>query len=65
LKQEENHGYRLHRTHPDFFRRHRRTGFRVRQIAEAFMTFTILLSSVLTLVIFVYLLVALFFPEKF
>jgi K+-transporting ATPase KdpF subunit len=29
------------------------------------MTFTILLSSVLTLVIFVYLLVALFFPEKF
>jgi K+-transporting ATPase KdpF subunit len=29
------------------------------------MTFTILLSSVLTLVIFLYLLVALFFPEKF
>jgi K+-transporting ATPase KdpF subunit len=58
-------GYRISHSNDRFFRPHRRTGLRLRKIKGAPMNWLYLLSGILAAGIFVYLVIALFYPEKF
>jgi len=59
-------GRYLYRTHGRFLRADHRFGIRLRSaVEERLMSWTYLLSLILAIALFVYLVVALFFPEKF
>jgi K+-transporting ATPase KdpF subunit len=62
---EMAHGLALCRTHIRVFRRERRSRPGLRKAKGAAMSWIYLLSGLVAALIFIYLLVALFFPEKF
>jgi K+-transporting ATPase KdpF subunit len=61
----ETHGSLIHRLGIRLFRRHGGADLRLRKTEEAAMNWIYVVSGLLALAIFVYLIVALFFPEKF
>jgi len=61
----ETHGSLIYRIGIRLFRRHGGARLRLRKAEEAAMNWIYILSGLLALAIFVYLIVALFFPEKF
>ena len=58
-------GYDLFAIGSGFLFDYRRTDYRLRKAQGAIMSWIYLLSGGLVLAVFVYLIVALFFPEKF
>jgi K+-transporting ATPase KdpF subunit len=59
------YGHRFYFAQRRIFLDHRRIDLRLRKITEFVMSWLYLLSASLVLLIFVYLVFALFFPEKF
>jgi K+-transporting ATPase KdpF subunit len=65
LMREISHGFSVTRINGPVFRRQHSTRSRLRKAEEAVMSWLYLVSGILALAIFVYLVIALFYPEKF
>jgi hypothetical protein len=65
IRRESDDGWAVSRDGPRLLRRVRGHGLRLRDSAEAMMTFVYALGGLFTLVVLIYLIVALLVPEKF